>query len=232
MIQKRDATGGGVHTVVGDVDHVSIPVWVCDLESFRHWADAETFPESGRVCYFPGEVWVDMSREQVFSHNQVKAEITYVLHGLTDRGENGRFFPDGLRLTSVAADLSCVPDGTLVSAATLDSDKVRLVEGSEEGFVELEGTPDLVIEIVSPSSEQKDTKRLKELYWQAGIPEYWIVDVRGDRLDFQVLRYGARGYVAVRRQAGWLPSKILGKKFRLTRQTDPRGNPRFRLEVG
>jgi hypothetical protein len=27
---------------------------------------------------------------------------------------------------------------------------------------------------VSPSSVQKDTVVLRELYWKAGIPEYWL----------------------------------------------------------
>src|SRR5256885_8764701 len=48
----------------------------------------------------------------------------------------------------------------------------------EEGYLELEGTPDMVLEVVSESSVQKDTKRLRQLYWQAGIREYWLVDAR------------------------------------------------------
>lgn len=38
------------------------------------------------------------------------------------------------------------------------------------------GAPDLVIEIISPSSSKRDLKEKLNLYEQAGIPEYWVVD--------------------------------------------------------
>jgi Uma2 family endonuclease len=38
------------------------------------------------------------------------------------------------------------------------------------------GAPDLVIEILSPSSSTKDLKHKYKLYEQSGVPEYWVVD--------------------------------------------------------
>ena len=38
------------------------------------------------------------------------------------------------------------------------------------------GAPDLVVEILSPSSVKRDRHRKKELYARAGVPEFWIVD--------------------------------------------------------
>jgi Uma2 family endonuclease len=38
------------------------------------------------------------------------------------------------------------------------------------------GAPDLVIEILSPSSRLMDTELKKSLYWKAGVREYWFVD--------------------------------------------------------
>ena len=38
------------------------------------------------------------------------------------------------------------------------------------------GVPDLMIEIVSPGSVVRDRVRKKEIYEQAEVPEYWIVD--------------------------------------------------------
>jgi Uma2 family endonuclease len=218
-------------TMIVDDQVVRIPDWVEDLGSFRRWARSADFPETGRVCYLHGDVWVDMSKEQFFTHNQVKAEYTFILTGLVKAGRLGRFVPDGMLMTNVAADLSCQPDGLFVSRASLESGRVRLVEGATEGYIELEGTPDMVLEVVSASSVAKDTTTLRELYWQAGIPEYWLVDARGARLEFAVLRRTARGYSPARRQGGWLRSAVFARSFRLTRQADELGNPEYTLSV-
>jgi Uma2 family endonuclease len=105
------------------------------------------------------------------------------------------------------------------------------VEGKKEGYVELQGTPDMVLEVVSESSVTKDTITLQELYWQAMIPEYWIVNARGASITFEILRHTAKGYVATRKQAGWVKSAVFGKSFRLTQQTDDLGNPEYTLAV-
>jgi Uma2 family endonuclease len=222
---KREA----VNTLVVDTEIVQIPGWVHDLASFRRWYHSGDFPESGRICYLKGEVWVDMSMEQVFSHNQVKAEYTRVLASLAKKGKIGRFFPDGIRITNVEADLSCCPDGVFVSRKRFQSGKVRLIEGAKEGYLELEGTPDMALEIVSPSTVTKDTDVLHELYWRAGIPEYWLVDARGERLDFDVFHHAAKGYAATRKQAGWIKSAVFGKSFRLTCEKDELGHPEYTL---
>jgi hypothetical protein len=44
-----------------------------------------------------------------------------------------------------------------------------LIEGKEEGHVELEGSLDMVLEVVSASSVHKDTVVLRRAYWQAGM---------------------------------------------------------------
>jgi Uma2 family endonuclease len=220
-----------MNTFVLDAEVVRVPSWVVDLDSFRRWAQSDEFPETGRICYLHGEVWVDMSREQVFSHNQVKNEFNPVVGGLVKAGRLGRYFPDGLLLSNADADLSSTPDGTFVSRESLRRERVRLVEGVQEGFVELEGTPDMVLEVVSASSVEKDTVVLRDLYWQADIPEYWLVDARGERLAFDILRHTARGYVTTRRQEGWLKSAVFGKSFRLTRQMDALGHPEYTLAV-
>lgn len=217
-----------MNTFVVDRESITIPEWVSDHESFRLWARSEDFPERGRICFLRGEKWVDMSKEQLFTHNQVKNEIAFVLTGLAKRC-GGTYFPDGVLLSHAAAELSSQPDGIFVSEVCLDSGRVSLIEGEEAGFVELAGTPDMVLEVVSTSSVKKDKITLLELYWDAGISEYWIVDVREDRCEFDILRRGAKGYQAVRKTGGWLKSTVFDGAFRLSRTADKRGNPVFTL---
>jgi hypothetical protein len=218
-------------TVVVENEVVHIPEGISDLDAFRSWADSEQFPESGRVCFLNGEVWADMTKEQLFTHILVKDEYTIGVGGLVRSVQSGYYFSDGLRLTSLQAGISVCPDGTFVSLRALRLGRAALVAGAEGGFVELEGTPDMVLEVVSDSSHFKDTVVLREAYWAAGIREYWLVDARQETLHFDVLRHTARGYVASRKEAGWIKSRVFGKSFKLIRRTDPIGHPAFQLKI-
>jgi Uma2 family endonuclease len=54
-----------------------------------------------------------------------------------------------------------------------------------------EGRPDLVVEVVSPTSVRYDRVTKLRWYAQLGIPEYWIVDPKARTLERLVLRDGA-----------------------------------------
>jgi Uma2 family endonuclease len=216
-------------SVIVIADQVRIPSWVSDLESFRRWSRTDDYPEQGWVSFLDGEIWVDMDMEQLFTHNQVKTEFTIVLGGLTKDEELGYFFSDRVLLSNESANLSTEPDGTFCSFNALEERRVYLVEGLEEGHVEIEGTPDMVLEVVSRHSVRKDTKVLRNLYWRAGIPEYWLVDARKNPPQFDILRWTERGYSSTRRRQGWLKSKVFGRSFLLETKPDRLGHPQFFL---
>lgn len=44
------------------------------------------------------------------------------------------------------------------------------------GELNIQGAPDLVIEILSPSTAVHDKKKKSQLYFEHGVKEYWIVD--------------------------------------------------------
>jgi Uma2 family endonuclease len=96
-------------------------------------------------------------------------------------------------------------------------------KGAEHTCRELEGAPDWVLEI---GSVGKDTVRLRKGYHRAGIPEYWLVDARGENILFQILHYQQSGYVASPFREGWLRSKVFERSFRLDRKMND-----FRLWV-
>ena len=54
----------------------------------------------------------------------------------------------------------------------------------------IQGTPDLVVEILSLSSEARDRKLKRARYQKAGVPEYWIVDPFEHTVEQLVLRDG------------------------------------------
>jgi Uma2 family endonuclease len=133
-------------------------------------------------------------------HNQLKVEFTHVLGNLLKKTPSGRFLPDGMLLRNNAAGLFIQPDGMFFSFASLEAGRVQIVRGSE-GVDVLEGTPDMVLEIVSSSSVRKDTQVLRQLYWLARIPEYWLVDAGCGEVEFTLFRYTKKGYNVARKQA-------------------------------
>ena len=54
----------------------------------------------------------------------------------------------------------------------------------------IDGVPDMVVEILSPSTRQLDLGPKLRLYRRAGVPEYWIVDPDARIVEQHLLRDG------------------------------------------
>ena len=52
------------------------------------------------------------------------------------------------------------------------------------------GAPDMVVEILSPSSSRRDWKYKRELYAKYGVKEYWIVDPANRIVSVMLLKDG------------------------------------------
>jgi Uma2 family endonuclease len=230
--QSSPTTTGGL-TIVTDRFSLVVPPNAHTLEGFRSWAADDRFPERARVTFLGGEILLDMSNEEINSHVAVKTEVGRVLSGLVRDHRLGRFYADGVLLTNVAAEVSNNPDALFLSRETLESARARLVprRGAEHLYRELEGTPDQVLEVVSEGSVQKDTVRLREAYHRAGVPEYWLIDARGEGLIFQILARRRNGYAAAPARDGWQRSKVFARSFRLDRALDDFGLWEYTLHV-
>jgi Uma2 family endonuclease len=212
---------------------ISIPSAARTFDGFREWARSDEFPESGNFTFVAGELFVDMSPESVEEHSDVKSEISRVLLNFVRDRKLGKLHIDGVLITNVEAHVSNEPDILFLSTATLKSGRLTFTpeKGRPQSSKEIVGTVDWVLEIVSPSSRRKDTKLLREAYFKAGIPEYWLVDVLGDDIDFQILVPGEGGYVAVEPIDGWLASPTFGCSFRLSREKDEDGFIEYTLHI-
>jgi len=207
---------------------VRIPAWVTDLASFRRWARSDAFPEHGWIAHLGGELWVDLSMERA-EHNQAKGSINSTLTMLTHQNDSGAYFADRMLLTNEEAELSTEPDGMFVSNESLRNGRVILAEGDDA--LEVQGSPDMVMEAVSESSVEKDLEVLFDLYWRAGISEYWLVDVRGPDLRFDIYRRGPSKYLGTRKSGGRVRSQVFQKLFRLRRMERPGKISRFVLDM-
>jgi Uma2 family endonuclease len=170
--------------------------------------------------------------EAFFSHNAVKAEIGAVLHVLLKQSKFGWFVPDGMRYSHLETELTTEPDGMIFSHEALRDGRVRLVGGETGKQTEMVGSPEIAIEVVSESSEVKDTEWLMSAYFDAGIQEYWLIDARDrDDIRFDIYRRGKKEFATVRKSGGWVKSAVLGKSFRLTQSEGTDGNPEYTFEV-
>ena len=68
---------------------------------------------------------------------------------------------------------------------------------SERG---IDGQPDLVVEILSPSTRDRDRILKMMVYAEQGVPEYWVVDT--DRACIEVYVRGDDGIYALHQRAG------------------------------
>ena len=97
-------------------------------------------------------------------------------------------------------------------------------------YIEIEGPPDLIVKIVSDSSVGKDTKRLPQKYFEAGVAELWLIDARGKTLSFVIHSRGKRGFVPVAAdKKGFIRSAVLGASYHLERRRDRKGWPLYEL---
>ena len=208
-----------------DGDRLDIPRSAFEHDGFRAWLKSDDFPDGVRATYVLGEVFCEMSPESIETHNKVKAGVTIDLGNLVRAEALGEIFLDGVLLTHEGAGLSTEPDLIFATWDAFTSGRLRMVEkrNREGDYIELVGTPDLVVEIVSDSSVRKDLVALRSAYFKAEIPEYWLVDARGDDVRFEILARTPEGYVAR------ATSVVFGRSFRLERVKNRAGRWDYRL---
>jgi len=214
-------------------EQIEVPMDLRCLADFRRWAACETFPEHGRIDYVVGRIDVDMSPEDLHTHGKLKTELVGVLWRRTKKAGLGELYTDSTRVSCPDADLSTEPDVVFVSESSLDGGRVRLIPrsgGAADRYVELEGPPDLIVEIVSDASVRKDTERLPTAYYRAGVPEFWLIDARGEDLRFQIHHRGPTQYEPTAPDAdGYQASTVLNRRYRLDRSRNPKGRVVFDL---
>jgi Uma2 family endonuclease len=199
-----------------------------NLNGFRRWARSDAFPSHGWFSHLAGDLWVDLSMEELV-HNLIKTCISTYVTLLVNEGELGPYLGDRMLLTNVEAELSTEPDGMFISHESLRTGIAKLRRGKRS--VEVIGTPDMALEVISPSSVDKDTVSLMQLYWLAGIAEYWLIDGRQESPRLEIFRRGKSKYNPAPHADGWVKSTLFGKSFRLVWRNAANDVPIYTLEV-
>ena len=162
--------------------------------------DINQLDVNGTYTYADYLLWrfkeqVELLRGKLFKMSPAPREIHQRV-SMYLSGELYNFFKDKTcRFYSAPFDVRIPAKGT---KGTADNQIYTIVQPDLCVVCDLEkidgrgciGAPDLVVEILSPSNSRKDLKDKYEIYEEAGVPEYWIVDPDNKAFYRYVLQEG------------------------------------------
>lgn len=219
-----------IHFRCDDLD-IDFPGWIEDVSSFLRWCKSGGISEEARAWWLEGDIWVEVGAESDPAHRALKNVFHAVLGEFIQTGGSGRYYADRVLLSNSVVGFAGRPDGVFVHVAKKAQEHVCITKSDTSELVMMEGAPTLVLEVISRSSFEKDTKFLRRAYHQAGIYEYWLVDARHRPPSFDVLQPTRRGYRAARKRDGWVQSYTFIRSFKLSVEDDSQGRPKYNLEI-
>jgi len=99
----------------------------------------------------------------------------------------------------LSEDIVVQPDILFISKEGLDIIKEAAIMGS----------PDLIVEIISPSSASYDTVEKRDIYEEYGVKEYWLVFPQEKAIEVLALEDGVYRELCKGRKTGVVRSKII-----------------------
>ncbi len=157
------------------------------------WEDVLRMPDDGnRYEFIGGRLY--MTPAPVIRHQRVSRRLQSALMQVLRDGGHGEVFYAPVLVEFPGTGDRVQPDILFVS------NERRGIIGEKQ----VTGAPDLVVEILSPSTARRDRGVKLDLYARCGVREYWIVDPEEDVVD--VWRFGdSPGH---ERFSGELPVRI------------------------
>ena len=129
------------------------------------WRDAQLMPEDGkRYEAIDGELYVTPA--PTLRHQWISMNLSAGLLKLLVEPGHGWLFGAPVGVVFADSEEGVQPDIVFVSEARSDllsRERIR-------------GAPDLVVEILSPGTAERDRTIKKKLYQRQGVAQYWIVD--------------------------------------------------------
>lgn len=149
--------------------------------TYRHY---RTWPETERWELINGRAWA-MSPAPKRRHQEIAVRLVAELRNFL-RGKPCRVFiaPFDVLLPSDAEEDDAV-ETVVQPDISVFCDKSRLTEAGARG------APDLIMELLSPSTSKKDLNEKFNLYEKHGVREYWAIDPSA--WSILVYRLGAKG---------------------------------------
>jgi len=152
-----------------------------ELFTYRHY---KTWPDCERWELIEGHAWA-MSPAPLRRHQELVWKLSSLLDAYL-KGKPCKGFTSPFDVLLPAGDEADDEVDTVVQPdLVVYCDRSKLTEAGARG------APDLVVEILSPSTSKKDQREKFNLYERHGVREYWIVDPAGEWLCVYRLGSGA-----------------------------------------
>ena len=155
--------------------------------TYRHY---RSWPDDERWELIDGRAWA-MSPAPLRSHQKLSGRLFHRLSAYLE-GKPCEVYAAPFDVLLPAGD---EPDDEVDSV--VQPDLVVVCDKSKLTRAGARGAPDLVVEILSPSSSRKDQREKFELYQSRGVREYWVLDPAGEWLCVYRL-IGGRGKESAR----------------------------------
>ncbi len=149
------------------------------IETKKTIKDYMELPEGAPYQLIEGELI--MSPAPGYSHQKVSIALASILYGFIKRSSKGEVLASPIDVY-LDEENAFQPDLVVV----LKDSKARI---EERGIF---GAPDVVVEILSPSTAYYDLTEKKEVYERVGVKEYWIVDPK--RKSFEIYANSEQGF--------------------------------------
>ena len=161
------------------------------------------FPEDKRYEIIDGEVHMVPSPGE--AHQDVCANLAFVLRVFVKENALGKVYFAPLDV--VLSDIDVVqPDIMFISKERLNIITERNIQGA----------PDLIVEIISLSSEYRDRVIKRKLYSKYGVKEYWLVNLEKKEIEVMGLKESGLETVKIYKKTDILESLVLkGIKIKL-----------------
>ena len=132
-------------------------------------------PDDKRYELIEGELY--MTPSPITNHQRISRKIEFLLDKFVTENELGEIF-DAPYDVYFDDENVVQPDILFIS-----KDRLNII-----GDKNLQGAPDLVIEILSESNAYRDLIQKKKLYARFGVKEYWIVVPGEKTIDIHILK--------------------------------------------
>ncbi len=125
-----------------------------------------------------------------WEHNYLASRLMTLIAQHAHQHQRGKASTDCLVVLDETAGVAVAPNVVYLSA-----ERISLLQRGR-----VYGTPDLVVEVISPSSEMHDRVRKMRLYHRYQVPWIWLIGL--DPLHIEEYEWSEQGYILTQTVAG------------------------------